>query len=114
MSIPSVNRVEINLGSLQHNYLQLKKLVGDHVQVLAMVKAEAYGHGLEQTALALAEVGAEFFGVAEVEEGVRLRRAGVTGNIIVTLGSCLRSLDEIVGFNLQPVVFGKSGESVHR
>ena len=41
--------------------------------------------------------------------GVRLRRAGVTGNIIVTLGPCLRSLDEIVGFSLQPVVYSKSG-----
>jgi len=109
MSIPSVNRVEIDLAALGHNYLQLKKLAGDAVQVLAMVKAEAYGHGLEQAALTLVEAGAKFFGVAEVEEGVRLRRAGVSSTIIVTLGPCPRSLEEIVGFNLQPVVFGRTG-----
>jgi alanine racemase len=109
MSIPSVNRVEINLAHLRHNFRQIKKMVGDQVDVLAMVKAEAYGHGLEHSASALAKAGARFFGVAEVEEGVRLRRAGINGNIIITLGPCLRSLDEIVGFDLQPVIFNGQG-----
>ena len=68
MSIPSVNRVEINLAHLRHNYRQLRRLVGDSVHLLAMVKAEAYGHGLEQVALTLADAGAKYFGVAEVEE----------------------------------------------
>ena len=109
MSIPSVNRVEIHLDSLQHNFRQIKKLLADHVEILAMVKAQAYGHGLEEAAVALREAGARYFGVAEVEEGMRLRRAGIDGSIVVTLGPCLRSLEEIVGFDLQPVVFDRQG-----
>jgi len=109
MSIPSVNRVEVNLAHLRHNFQEIKNLVGNRVDVLAMVKAEAYGHGLERSASALAEAGARFFGVAEVEEGVRLRRAGINGDIIITLGPCPRSLDEIVGFALQPVIFDEQG-----
>ena len=109
MSIPSVNRVEIHLDCLQHNFRQIRKLLADHVEILAMVKAQAYGHGLEQTAAALRAAGARYFGVAEVEEGMRLRRAGIDGCIVVTLGPFQRSLEEIIGFDLQPVVFDRQG-----
>ncbi|MEJ2690891.1 MAG: alanine racemase [Deltaproteobacteria bacterium] len=107
MSIPSVNRVEVNLDSLQHNFRQIRKLLADQVEILPMVKAQAYGHGLEQAALALRAAGARYFGVAEVEEGVGLRRVGIDGNVVVSLGPSVHNLEEIVEFDLQPVVFDR-------
>ncbi len=100
------NRVEIDLGALRHNYRTLAAMLPPGVSILAMVKSEAYGHGLEPCARALADAGAQAFGVAEVEEGIRLRRAGVSGDILVTLG--LAPDDDpadLVRYDLQPVIF---------
>lgn len=74
---------EINLAAIRHNYLQACKLAGPQRQVLAVVKADGYGHGAVPVARALEAVGAEHFGVALVEEGCELRAAGITGTILV-------------------------------
>ncbi len=104
------NRVEIDLDALRHNFRLLAARSGPDVVVLAMVKSEAYGHGLESCARALAAAGARAFGVAEVEEGIRLRQAGIEGDIVVTLG--LAPDDDpadVVRHRLQPVVFDEAG-----
>ncbi len=82
----SFNRVEIDLAALAANFQLLASRLPATTRQLVMVKSEAYGHGLERSALALARAGATAFGVAELEEGVRLRRAGITGEILVALG----------------------------
>jgi len=108
VSVTSVNRVEIDLAALCHNYRVIQKRLRPEVQILAVVKADAYGHGLERTALALAGCGAVAFGVAEVEEGVRLRRAGVGGEIVVMLGVLPDSFAEVVEHRLTPVIYSST------
>lgn len=103
MAAESLNYAEIELAALRHNYLALQGLAGPTVRMMAMVKADAYGHGLVEAATTLSEAGARVFGVAEVEEGVRLREAGVAGEIVVVLGS--RDYPEIIQYGLSPVVF---------
>jgi len=105
MSTESLNRVRIDLSALRSNYQSIRKMIGGQVVVLAMVKSDAYGHGLVPCAKALAEAGAGTFGVAEVEEGVRLRQAGIEDDIIVFLGAPCGGLAEIVRYRLQPVVY---------
>lgn len=105
METPSWNRVEIDLGALRHNFRQVRKLVGPGVGILAVVKADAYGHGLVPAAQAFAEAGATAFGVAEVEEGVRLRQAGITGQIVIMLGVDRQGAAEAVAHDLTPVVY---------
>lgn len=78
--------MEVDCAALRHNFRQVRQLIGPAVGILAVVKADAYGHGLIPAAQAFAEAGATSFGVAEVEEGIRLRQAGITGQIIVLLG----------------------------
>lgn len=99
----SYNTVTIDLANLQKNFLSISRVVGEQVRVLAMVKSDAYGHGLVASAQALSAVGGDFFGVAEVDEGVLLREAGVPGEIVVFLGS--RHCQEILDYRLTPVVF---------
>jgi alanine racemase len=75
--------MEIDLGVLVENYRALKRRAGQS-KVMAVVKANAYGHGLIECARALErECGADYFGVALVEEGVRLRQAGIKAPILI-------------------------------
>ena len=75
--------VEIDRAALRANLREIKALVGPDCRVLAVVKAEAYGHGAAQVAKLARAEGIEWFGVALPEEGIALRQAGVDGNILV-------------------------------
>ena len=77
-------RVRVDLDALSHNLRALRAHAG--VPVMAVVKANAYGHGLVPVALHLQAQGVEHLGVAFLEEGVALRRAGVTLPILVMGG----------------------------
>ena len=77
--------VEIHLPSLRHNLQEVTRRVGT-AAVLAVVKANAYGHGAVPVSRALLAAGAHQLGVATVEEGLELRDAGVTAPILVMGG----------------------------
>src|SRR5256885_3920859 len=68
---------EIDLDALAANLRTVRRVVGPDVQVMAVVKADAYGHGAVTCARRLAAEGVDWFGVALPEEGVALRAAGV-------------------------------------
>src|ERR1700730_16083411 len=73
---------EIDLDALASNFRVIRDRVGPDVRILAAVKAEAYGHGAVQCARRLETEGVDWFGVALPEEGVELRRAGITKPIL--------------------------------
>ena len=77
--------IDVDLDAIAHNAEALRRHAGGKA-VIAVVKADAYGHGAEVTARALLDAGAEMLAVYTVEEGVILRRAGTRGPILV-LGS---------------------------
>lgn len=104
----SLNRVEIDLSALRANYRRMQEIVGERVRVMAIVKADGYGHGMIRAAQAFSEAGARTFGVAEAEEGVLLREAGVEGEIVVLLGVGLREFEDVLHYRLQPVVYDKA------
>lgn len=103
MPSPSYNKVIINLAALRENFKAIQGLVGPGVKILAMVKSDAYGHGLVHSVQALSAVGALHFGVAELDEGIALRQAGIGGEIVVFLGC--RDAHELIIHKLTPVVF---------
>ena len=105
MEALSFNRVEIDIGALQHNFKSIQLTVGQQVRVMAVVKSDAYGHGLVACAQAIYLAGGRTFGVAEVWEGVTLRRAGLQGEIVVLMGGSPESYDEIIKHKLTPVVY---------
>lgn len=75
--------LRVDLDAIAHNTRILKNLMGSGVAVMAVVKANAYGHGLEPVAKAALSNGASALGVAVPEEGLRLRRAGVDAPVLV-------------------------------
>ena len=77
---------EIHLSALRHNVRTIRSLLPPSVSIFAVVKADAYGHGAVPVARTLREEGARMFGVATVEEGVELRRAGIPDPVVVLGG----------------------------
>ncbi len=77
---------EIDLSAVEHNLAQVRSRVGGG-RILAVVKANAYGHGAVSVARACTEAGVSYLGVFCVDEGIQLRRAGVATPILV-MGYC--------------------------
>ena len=104
MSETSFNRVSVDVGALGHNYRVVRQAAGG-LPVLAMVKADAYGHGMVAAARAFAAAGCRTYGVAELREGAKLRRAGIVGEIYVTLGFPAEEAEAILRHHLIPVIY---------
>jgi alanine racemase len=95
---------EINLDSLIHNFRVTRAAVGG-VAIMAAVKADAYGHGAVECARALESAGADWFGVALPEEGIALRKGGITRPILCLGGFWEGQAESIIAHRLTPVVF---------
>ncbi len=96
---------EIDLGNLRHNYRVMQAALGAEVQMMAALKADAYGHGAIACARTLATAGAEWFGVALPEEGLRLRDAGIE-QAILSLGGFWEGQEAfLLAHNITPVIY---------
>lgn len=74
---------EVNLGAIEHNYKQIRQHIPNHTEMMAIVKADGYGHGAKEVANFLQEQGVNRFAVAIVAEGEELRSSGITSPILV-------------------------------
>ena len=92
--------VEVRAGALRRNLHRICQSIGDAVAVIPMVKADGYGLGMEDVVRTLESEGPWGFGVATVEEGVRLRAAGVSGALIILSPVPPGSYDAGVAHNL--------------
>ena len=95
--------IEVNLDAIRHNFRNLSKNAPNS-QILAIVKSEAYGHGLEAVALTLDEEGAWGFGIANIDEGRRLRKAGITKPIVLVAPILATQIEEAVKLDLRPPI----------
>src|ERR671924_1544710 len=77
---------EVSLAALRHNFRSIREHVAPQATVMAVVKADAYGHGAAECARVLEAEGANWFGVTCTEEGVQLRQAGIRGRTVALSG----------------------------
>jgi alanine racemase len=96
---------EIDLDAVKFNYEQLREKVGKETKMLAVVKADGYGHGAIFISKELQRLGADLLGVAICEEGISLRKAGIRKPIIILNGLFKGQVKETVEYNLTPVIF---------
>lgn len=96
--------LEVDLAALRHNYRQVRDCVGGTKGVIAVVKANAYGHGLVEVARALAEEDVPMLAVSHLAEGVILREAGLALPILLMVPSLPQYYGEIVDHQLTPTV----------
>jgi alanine racemase len=104
----SASVAEIDLSALRHNLQQIKKRIGRR-EILAVVKANAYGHGAVPIARLLAggkrSWDISLLGVAYLEEAIQLRKAGITDPILLMTGCPIEQIPEIVRYQLTPLLF---------
>lgn len=105
MSDKSFNRIKIDCAKLENNYRIIRDCSGAKTPLMAMVKADAYGHGMIKAAEAFGRAGCDIFGVAELREGVLLRKAGVRGEIYVTIGFDEADAELFFEHRLTPVIY---------
>lgn len=107
--------VEVDLSNLDHNIEQLKKITGDTTEIIAVIKADAYGHGSVHVARHLKDHGICTFAVAALSEAILLRDNGFDDEIILLGITPDIYVDTIVDYNLTPVVCTLSNaEAINR
>ncbi len=97
--------LEVNLDAIEHNFRLYRGLIPKEVKMMVMVKAFAYGSGLLEVAGRLQYLGANYLAVAYADEGVALRKAGITLPILV-MNPEEDAFDSLVEYDLEPEVFG--------
>ena len=97
--------VEISLDALRHNFNEIRKVTDPKAGILAVVKADAYGHGAYETATTLLECGAAGLCLATIDEAVDLRRRGIKAPMM-TLGFTDKSrYADAVRFDIEQAVY---------
>jgi alanine racemase len=97
--------VEVDLGALRHNVAMIRRLTGSTTKLMAVVKADAYGHGLPQIGGELMRVGVDAFAVATLGEALTLRQVGGPGWPILLFGSALPfEVAKMVEQNITPTI----------
>lgn len=97
-------RAEIDLGALAHNFNYLKSRVSDGVKMIAVVKADAYGHGAPRVSRALESLGVDALAVATMDEAIALRREGIDSPMIAFGGALPGEEAAGIHYNLMPAV----------
>ncbi len=96
---------EIDLNKLKKNFLAVRDHISSRTKILAVVKANAYGHGSIAVSKLFGQLGADYFGVAIVEEAIELREAGIDKPILVLGGFWKGEENAILKYGLIPAVF---------
>jgi alanine racemase len=97
--------VEISLARLARNCRTIKEHLPPAVQLMAVVKADAYGHGAARCAQVLEQAGADWFGVALLEEALELRAAGISKPVFCLGGFWPTQAEELIQLELTPVLY---------
>lgn len=96
--------LEVSLSRIRGNFRAVRDLVGGAVEVMPVVKADAYGHGALEVARVLEDEGARWLAVSNVEEGIALRRAGIHSRVLVMADFLPENRPALEEFGLTPVV----------
>jgi alanine racemase len=104
VSQPYRSWVEVSLSRIAANYQAIHKVVGPNVEVMPVVKADAYRHGAVAVSRTLAAEGARWLAVSNAEEGIILREAGLQTRILVMADFLPFSREATLAHNLTPVI----------
>ncbi len=95
----------VSLSALKHNVRRIREIIGDGVEIMAVLKGDGYGHGEKGIYSTLKKCGIERYAVAVWEEGASLREAGCTEPVLLLGDTCDGQLENIIKYNLTPAIF---------
>ncbi|MGI6096882.1 MAG: alanine racemase [Dethiobacteria bacterium] len=98
-------RAEIDLDNLGHNLREFRRYLSPQTRIMAVVKADAYGHGAVEVSRAALEHGAQSLGVAALEEGIELRCAGIKAPILLLGYTPASQGKKLIQYGLEATVF---------
>lgn len=102
--MPARSWIEVSLRRIAENFRTVRAVVGDTVTVMPVIKADAYRHGAVAVGRTLAAEGAQWLAVSSVEEGSRLREAGIAIPILAMADFLPAERDELLARDLTPVI----------
>lgn len=106
---------EIDLDAILYNLRKIRSIVGERVRIMAVIKADAYGHGLVEVAKAISSQESVYFGVSSLQEGVKLREAGIKNPIINLLPPLPGDIKEMLQWDIIPILTnGELVESLNK
>jgi alanine racemase len=107
--LPRPAWAEIDLGAVRRNVARIGEKLNQNTQFMAVVKANGYGHGDVAVARAALDAGATWLGVILVDEGLRLREAGIEAPILLLHEAPVERVDEALANELTPCLFSEKG-----
>ncbi|MDD2366110.1 MAG: alanine racemase [Desulfuromonadaceae bacterium] len=96
---------EIDISALKHNYQLIRSSIPRSTEILAVVKADAYGHGFMDISRELEHLGVDAFGVAFLAEGIQLRKSGIDKPILILGGVYPGQERKCIGYNISTTIF---------
>ncbi|MBD5135377.1 MAG: serine racemase VanT catalytic subunit [Lachnospiraceae bacterium] len=96
--------LEINLDNLEHNVKVLRKAMMQNCELMAVVKTEAYGHGAFEISTHLNKMGVRAFAVATIDEGIKLRKYGIDGDILILGYTSIQRASELKKYDLTQTI----------
>ncbi|MCR5616782.1 MAG: alanine racemase [Clostridiales bacterium] len=97
--------VEIDLDALKNNIREIRRVTSPSADVMAVVKADAYGHGAVICAKTLLENGADHLCVATIDEAIELRDAGITSKILILGFTSTRRFSDVVKYDIDQAIY---------
>jgi alanine racemase len=106
---PRPTTLEIDLDAAAANVRAVRGLVGPDRKIFAVIKADGYGHGAAEMGAVFVANGADALGVADLGEGIRLRRRGITSPVLVYPNSLPEAAPDALAHNLVPTLVDLDG-----
>ena len=97
--------VEIDLSAIRHNVIEVKRKLARGCRLMAVVKADAYGHGAVECSKTSLSAGADQLAVATVPEAIELREAGITAPILVLAQPPATSIEHLLAYQITPTIY---------
>lgn len=99
-------QAKVNLDAIRHNLLEVRKKLSGDTKLMAIIKADAYGHGAVPLAKSIGESGKiDYYGVAIIEEAVELREAGIATPVLILGYTPKEQYDLVVSYDVAQTVF---------
>lgn len=96
---------EISLDAIEHNFYEIKNKIGGKSKICCVIKADGYGHGAVELAHIYEELGADFFAVSNIDEGIEIRKAGCVLPILILGYTPVADAEKLAEYNISQAVF---------
>lgn len=97
--------MEVDLAAIRHNVAETRRFLKPRCRLMAVVKADAYGHGIVESSKAMLGAGADYLAVSTVADGIKLRDAGVTAPVVILDQPPLTSIPLLVAYRITPAIY---------